>query len=167
MRRLTSCAAAVIIGAATLGAVASYQAAGAAEHTTFKLHQDAPALVPVDIALPGASHGDMLAFKAKITGDDGIGGTLRGILITVDLPDDSGDILEDRIGQLIFDLGNGNSLVAAGGSVYPAKGVEMAANTAQVRAVTGGTGSYIGARGQVTTVRNEDGSYEHSFELLD
>ena len=42
----------------------------------------------------------------------------------------------------------------------------MAANTEQVRAVIGGTGTYIGARGQVTTVRNDDGSYEHSFELL-
>ena len=167
MRRPTFYVAAAIIAAAALAAVATAPTAGAEEHTTFKLHQDAPALVPVDITLAGASHGDMLAFEAKISGDDGSAGTLRGILITVDLPDESGDLLEDRIGQLIFDLGNGSSLVVAGGSVYPSKGTEMAANTEQVRAVVGGTGTYIGARGQVTTVRNDDGSYEHSFELLD
>ena len=167
MRRLTSYVAAVIIGVAALGTVASYPVASAEERTSFKLRQEVPTLAPVDIALGGASHGDMLAFEAKISGDDGSVGILRGILITVDLPDDSGDVHEDRIGQLIFDLGNGASLVVAGGSVYPGAGTEMAANTEQVRAVIGGTGTYIGARGQVTTVRNDDGSYEHSFELLD
>ena len=129
MRRLTAYVAAVIIGAAALAAVATAPTVGAEERKTFKIHQDAPALVPVDLTLAGASHGDMLAFEAKISGDDGSVGTLRGILITVDLPDDSGDVLEDRIGQIVFDLGNGSSLVVAGGSVYPSKGTEMAANT--------------------------------------
>jgi hypothetical protein len=58
-------------------------------------------------------------------------------------------------------------IVVSGASVYPEQSVEMAINNPQVRAVIGGTGDFIGARGQVTTVRNEDGSYEHSFEILD
>ena len=37
----------------------------------------------------------------------------------------------------------------------------------QLRAVVGGTGIYMGARGQLTTVRNEDGTYEHLIELMD
>ena len=94
MRRLTSYAAALILGVTALAAVASVPTAGADARTTFKIHQDAPALAPVDITLAGASHGDMLAFEAKISADDGSTGTLRGILITVDLPDDSGNLLD-------------------------------------------------------------------------
>jgi hypothetical protein len=33
--------------------------------------------------------------------------------------------------------------------------------------VTGGTGTYLGATGQVTTSRNDDGSYTHTFELVE
>jgi hypothetical protein len=133
----------------------------------FTLRQEAPALTTVDLGAAGASHGDMLAFEARIAAEDGTAGFLSGILITVDLPDGSGDLLEDRIGQLTFDLGGGNSLVVSGKTVYPPQGVEMNANAPQLRAVIGGTGSFIGARGQVTTARNDDGSYSHRFELVD
>ena len=110
----------------------------------------------------------MLAFEADITADDGTAGTLRGILITVDLPDAEGDPFEDRIGQLVFDLGAGNSLVVAGASVYAGSTTEMkSTNEPQLRAVVGGTGKFLGARGQVTTTRDPDGTYEHRFELLD
>jgi hypothetical protein len=33
--------------------------------------------------------------------------------------------------------------------------------------VVGGTGDFMGARGQVATTRNDDGSYRHEFTLLD
>lgn len=152
---------------AVLALAAVSSASLAAERQTFSIHQDPPDLNAVDLAIDGASHGDMLAFEAPITHDDGTAGTLRGILITVDLPGPGGEVDEDRIGQLQFDLGGGNSLVVAGGSVYPAASAEMAAGNAQVRAVIGGTGTFIGARGQVTTVRDADGSYDHKFELVD
>jgi len=35
-----------------------------------------------------------------------------------------------------------------------------------VRAALGGTGKYMGARGQVTSTRNPDGSYTQVFTLL-
>jgi hypothetical protein len=158
-------AAAVVLG--TIGTVGSPMAEAAGERTTFKVRQELPVLVTVDIGTEGASHADMLAFEALITHDDGTAGILRGILTTVDIPDGAGDVLEDRVGQLVFDLGDGSMIVVSGASVYPEQSVEMAINNPQVRAVIGGTGDFIGARGQVTTVRNEDGSYEHSFEILD
>ena len=43
----------------------------------------------------------------------------------------------------------------------------MATHNAQVRAVIGGTGRFLGARGQVTTIRAEDGHYDHTFELVE
>jgi len=166
MRRVSATLAAAVALAA-LGTVASPVADAAGERTTFKVRQEVPVLVTVDIGPEGASHADMLAFEALIKREDGTQGILRGILTTVDIPDGSGDVLEDRVGQLVFDLGDGSMLVVSGASVYPHQSVEMAVNQAQVRAVIGGTGDFIGARGEVTTVRNEDGSYEHSFELLD
>jgi len=107
----------------------------------------------------------MLAFDAPIRSERGHTGTLRGILFTVMLPGE-GRPHEGRIGQLYFDLGNGNSLVVTGGTTYLGQNTEMTPNAPQVRAVIGGTGEYIGARGQVTTTRRPDRTYEHSFELV-
>ena len=42
----------------------------------------------------------------------------------------------------------------------------MALNYPLIQAITGGTGKYMGVRGQVTTTRIADESYEHKFELL-
>lgn len=153
----------LVLGA---GSLALAFGAGAAEHTTLKVRQETPVLVTVDVGEAGASHGDILAFEAAIAREDGSAGVLRGMLTTVDIPDGD-DLLEDRVGQLVFDLGNGDMLVVAGSSVYPPGSVEMATNNAQVRAVIGGTGRFLGARGQVTTIRAEDGHYDHTFELVD
>jgi hypothetical protein len=35
----------------------------------------------------------------------------------------------------------------------------------QKNAVVGGTGKYKGVRGEVTTTRNEDGTYTHIFDI--
>jgi hypothetical protein len=168
MRNVTAKATVVALTcAAVLSLLSFFTEASAEERQTLKVRQDLPVLVTVDIGDPGVSHADMLAFEATITSDDGSSGILRGILITVDIPDDSGDVLEDRVGQLVFDLGDGNMLVVSGASVYPDQSIEMATNKEQIRAVIGGTGRFIGARGQVTTVRADRGHYDHTFELLD
>ena len=67
---------------------------------SFVVEQQAPVLSPVDLPPAGAgpSPGDMLAFEAAIRTEDGATGTLRGNLVTVDLPDD-GDPFEDRLGR--------------------------------------------------------------------
>jgi alpha-D-ribose 1-methylphosphonate 5-triphosphate synthase subunit PhnG len=36
---------------------------------------------------------------------------------------------------------------------------------AQKRAVVGGTGKYRGIKGEVTTTRNEDGTYKHVLDV--
>lgn len=139
----------------------------AGETNVFMVRQEAPVLAHADLATEGASHGDMLAFQAKFTTEAGTAGVLNGLLITVDIADGELDVLEDRIGQLAFDFGNGDSILAGGQSVYPGTDHEMSADAPQLRAITGGTGTYMGARGQITTTRNTDGSYEHMFELMD
>lgn len=148
--------------------LAAMAAGGAqAEGTkTIKLHQAPPALAQIDLGAAGTSHGDILAFEAGLTGENGTKATLMGILTTIDIAEGE-DAFEDRSGQIYVDFGSGNSLVIAGKSVYQNNGQLMVPGAPQLRAVVGGTGDYIGARGQVTTTRNDDGSYEHVIELVD
>lgn len=132
---------------------------------TLKLRQEKPVLSHLDVGTSGPSHGDILAFEAQISGENSLSGVMHGMLVTVDIADGE-DTLEERSGQIYFDLGGGNSIAVAGKSVYAGDNREMSVNTPQVRAVIGGTGEYIGTSGQVTTTRNEDGSYEHIIELV-
>ena len=152
-----------------LGSASALPAAQAAPPTrTLVLTQQPPALHPVDLHTEGASVADMVLYEASVAGEQGESGTLTGFLITADMPDaETGDTHQDRLGQLSFDLGNGTSLVVAGEAIYPGEDVEMTPNAAQLRAVVGGTGEFMGARGQVETTRNEDGGYRHEFTLLD
>lgn len=146
--------------------LAALSTSAMADKRVIKLHQDKPTLTQVDFGAAGSSHGDMLAFEAAVSGDNGVKGTMQGVLVTVDIAEGD-DNFEDRTGQIYFELGGGNSIVLAGHSVYKGNAQEMEANTPQLRAVIGGTGDYIGATGQVTTTRNPDGSYDHVVELID
>jgi hypothetical protein len=49
---------------------------------------------------------------------------------------------------------------------YPPTAGEFDAGQPVVRAILGGTGKYMGARGQLTSTRNPDGSYTQVFTLL-
>lgn len=141
----------------------------AAEVTTkFTIHQDEPSLVHVDLGKKGQSHGDLLAFDAPIQTTKGDKGKLSGFVLTVAIPEKDHEVFQDRIVSMVFDLGDANTLVISGKSVYPHRGeLEMVKNNPQIRAIIGGTGKYIGARGQISTTRDEDGGYTHLFELVD
>ena len=153
-----------------LGSADALPAVQAGQPTrTLVLTQQPPTLHAIDLHTEGASVADMVLYEAAIAGERGESGTLTGVLITADVPDpETGDPHQDRLGQLSFDLGDGDSLVVAGEAVYPGGDAEMAAGAAQLRAVVGGTGDFVGARGQVATTRDgEDGGYRHEFTLLD
>ncbi|BDX34808.1 hypothetical protein TUM20985_53550 [Mycobacterium antarcticum] len=165
MRALTAVAA---IGFACVGVGALPPAQAEGRTHTFVLTQQPPALHPVDADMPGASVADAVLYESVITGDHGENGLLTGFLITADVPDaETGDVDADRLGQLSFDLGGGNMLAVIGESTYRGEAVEMTPSAPQLRAVVGGTGTFIGSRGQVATTRNGDGTYRHEFTLLD
>ena len=133
---------------------------------TFTVIQAQPTITNIDVGAPGGTHGDMLAFKAPFTTENGAKGMISGIIITVALPDDVGGEYFDRVGNIVLDSGGVDSLVLAGKSLYGTGEGEMTKYKSQVRAVTGGTGRYIGARGQITTTRVTSGEYKHVVELL-
>jgi hypothetical protein len=76
--------------------------------------------------------------------------------------------VEQRITQLFF-ISNDrqHQIVVAGVPDYPVNGAEFEADHPVVRAVLGGTGAFIGARGQLTSIRHPAGGYTQTFALLD
>jgi hypothetical protein len=114
--------------------------------------------------LPGEIPGRKTYYAAKLTKPSGAAfGLLTGNVSTV--APVAGNPEEARLRNLIFTF-PGGQIVATGNSVYPLGAVEINPNKSIVIAVIGGTGTYLGARGQVVTSRNTDGTYTHKFTLL-
>ena len=80
---------------------------------------------------------------------------------------DANPNLERRATLLFFTFAQGkDQIIALGAADYTASAPEFEAGQPVVRPVLGGTGKYIGARGQVTSTRSDDGSYTQVFTLL-
>jgi len=134
--------------------------------TSIKLHQELPKIVHIDLGVVGNSTGDLMAFDSVFSNDKGMTGMLSGYITTIDIPNET-ETFEDRMVHMVFEFGGANTIVVGGKSVYPKiLGAEFTKLKPQIRAVIGGTGEYMGARGQLTTTRNEDGTYEHLIELM-
>jgi hypothetical protein len=164
----------VALTVAAIGAagIAATIAANEHEDSSLVLLQESPSLTPIDLGGDGTGHGDMLLFDAPFTTEDGSrGGVLTGVLVVADMPvstDEDAEIVQSRMTHLVFDFGAGSTIVVAGSAVYPeGEAAEMVAGTPQMRAVIGGTEDFLGARGQIATTRNDDGTYAHELTLLD
>lgn len=137
--------------------------------TTIKFIQEKPIMAHLNLGDTANSHGDGMAFEAPIkdTAGNEVGEVL-GWLVTVDLMD--GDAanpkyLTERIGTMIFNMGEENEIIAQGGTTYRKGEQQMNPGYAQRRAVVGGTGKYKGIEGEVTTTRNDDGTYTHVLNV--
>ena len=134
---------------------------------TFTIFQSKPEIQHIDLGSPGMSLGDILAFEAPFTTKDGEKGKMLGMVTIVSLPTGPNDPFLDRIISAVLDFGENNTLIVGGKSVYNSYQSEIKDNAPQIRAVIGGTGRFIGARGQITTSRSPSGNYEHVIQLLD
>jgi len=85
----------------------------------------------------------------------------------VKLPTDANPNLERRATLMFFIFADGkDQIIAFGAADYSPAVPEFEAGKPVVRPVLGGTGKSMGARGQVTSTRNQDGSYTQVFTLL-
>jgi hypothetical protein len=94
-------------------------------------------------------------------------GEVIGSKTLVKVPTEANPNLERRATLMFFTFDDRkDQIIAFGVADYSPNVPEFEAGQAVVRAILGGTGKYIGARGQLTSTRNADGSYTQAFTLL-
>ena len=136
---------------------------------TLTVYQDAPKMNPLDVGPPGNSPGDVYYFSALLHSSSGgpVIGEVFGAKTLIKTAADASTNVEQRATALIFTFRNReDQIVVMGVPEYPANAAEFNQGQPVVRAILGGTGKYIGARGQLTSTRSADGSYIQVFTLL-
>ena len=158
---------------AALSASALIVACGARATTpsneTFTVYEDAPKMSLLDLGAPGNSLGDIYHFSAPLHSERGgpVTGEVIGSKTLVKMATDADPNLERRATLLFFTFADRkDQIIAFGVADYTPSAPEFDAGQSVVRPVLGGTGKYMGARGQVTTTRSADGSYTQVFTLL-
>ena len=107
--------------------------------------------------------GDTSYYSAELTTVEGkAAGVIMGHLETVRLHAEAWD----RIGTAVFQFSATDTIVIVGAVNYPAGTLHSRDGAQILRAVVGGTGAHIGARGQVSSVRSPNGSFVHTFTLI-
>ncbi len=136
---------------------------------TLTIYEDAPTLMPLDLGTPGNSPGDAYYFSAPLHSSPGgpVTGEVFGSKTLVKMAGQAHPDLEKRATLLSFTFAGGqDQIIAFGAGDYPPTAAEFNAGQPVVRAILGGTGKYIGARGQLTSTRTADGSYTQVFTFV-
>jgi hypothetical protein len=136
---------------------------------TFTIYEDAPTLTPLDLGPPGNSPGDAYYFSAPLHSSPGgpVTGEVFGSKTLVKLAGLANPNSEKRATLLLFTFSGGQDQIIAFGAIdYPPTAAEFDPGQPVVRPILGGTGRYMGARGQLTSTRNKNGSYTQVFTLL-
>jgi hypothetical protein len=114
---------------------------------------------------PSGDSGDVTAFNAPVAKDGQPHGSFLGTMTKVGSIGDGWNIeREERMLTAVFDLPEGQISVL-GVSYYKESDRLLTIGEPVTRAIVGGTGKYVGVDGEVTTVRNEDGSYTHTLRI--
>lgn len=130
---------------------------------TLVIYQASAVINYFDVGGDSFGSGDVYAWNAPITAEDGRAGSIAGVHQTVTMPTD-GLFREVRIGYAAMDFGNGDTIVFGGliagqtpGPGLIAPGVEL------VNAIIAGAGAFGGAKGEIRSVRAPDNSWTHTL----
>ena len=154
-----------VIACAALALLVSATGCGSGERVLTLTQQPDPVKLVTVNANQAGHAGDLYVFEGPVLKDGKVFGAMVGTLtrLGAGLPAWH-DEREDRLISAVFDLEDGQISIEGVSYYAPDAGPQM--SQPEVRAVVGGTGAYIGARGEVTTTRNADGSYTHVIRLL-
>jgi hypothetical protein len=136
---------------------------------TFTVYEDAPKMSQLDLGASGKSLGDVYHFVAPLHSSPGgpVTGELIGSKTLVKVPTEANPNLERRATLMFFTFDDQkDQIIAFGVADYSPTAAEFDAGKSVMRAILGGTGKYMGARGQLASTRNADGSYTQVFTLL-
>jgi hypothetical protein len=158
---------AALLGCSLITACSPHSTNPASE--TFTVYEDAPKTSLLDLGAPGNSLGDVYHFSAPLHAEPGgpVTGELIGSKTLVKVPTDENPNLERRATLMFFTFADRkDQIIAFGVADYSPSVPEFDAGQPVVRAILGGTGKYMGARGQLASTRNSDGSYTQTFTLV-
>src|SRR6266508_1445336 len=133
---------------------------------TFTVYEDAPKMTVLDLGAPGNSLGDVYHFSAPLHSERSgpVAGEVIGSKTLVKLATDANPNLERRATLLFFTFADRkDQIIALGVHDYSPTVAEFNAGKSVARAILGCTGRYMGARGQLISTRNADGSYTQVF----
>jgi hypothetical protein len=136
---------------------------------TFTVYEDAPKMSQLDLGAPGNSLGDVYHFSAPLHEKAGgpVTGEVIGSKTLVKVPTDDNPNLERRATLMFFTFADRkDQIIIFGVGDYKPNVPEFESGQPVVRAIIGGTGKYIGARGEVASMRSADGSYTQQFTLV-
>ena len=122
------------------------------------LHQNT-----VDLGPEGKSGGDVYVFDGPLLDaeEQETVGSVYGTQTSIAV--DGG--AETVQAMITYDFGDGDRITIGGIGQYPRADMGLVEGQEFERPILGGTGSYAGADGTVTSVRRSDGGYEHTFEI--
>ncbi len=153
---------AALAGALALALLIPAAAVQGAGPETLVVRQDPFDVSVHDLAGDGIGHGDLYTWIAPASAEDGRTGTIVGEHQVVHLPTE-GLYAEVRIGTSVLDLGNGDSVAFAGLVPVTTPLGQIEPGTELVNAIIGGAGAFAGAKGEIRSVRGEDGSWTHTL----
>jgi hypothetical protein len=136
---------------------------------TLTFIQDKPLMTHVNLGDSAHGHGDGMAFESVLKDTTGTAvGEVLGWMVTVDIEDgDSANPVHitDRVGTMVIKFDDQNKIVTSGGTSYHRDDKLLKLGVFQKSAIVGGTGKYKGIKGELTTSRNEDGTYKHILDI--
>jgi hypothetical protein len=117
----------------------------------------------IDLGRRGPSQGDLVVFDSPLVKSGGqkpvghVFGTQTAITVK-----GSSEVVQAMI---TFDLGGGNKITVGGVGQFGKGGAGLVPSTPFVRPILGGTGSYAGATGSLTSIHRPNGDYEQTFSI--
>jgi hypothetical protein len=124
----------------------------------------------IDIPPAGKSLGDAFYFNGTLRSENATGpiiGELYGITTVVKMSTSTSAGQEQRLAHLFYTFNNKtDQIVVEAVSDYPVQSNTLEKNQTIVRPILGGTGKYLGIRGQDVGTRNADGSYTHVLTMF-
>ena len=120
----------------------------------------------LDLGAMGDSPTDLVVVSsAGFTDDTGRNGTVNGFEFYADLGDVAGDPFDDLLGIMVYDFGDGSTIVSMSKTFIPLEDNEIPIGQSVDRALVGGTGEFLGVMGVDAVTRNADDSYSHLLTL--
>ena len=117
----------------------------------------------IDLGSPGPSAGDLIVFDGPIVTTDGrkpaghVYGTQTSVKAT-----EATEVVQAFI---TYDFGDGNRITIGGTGQYTTGAKGLQPGKTFVRPILGGTGTYAGADGTLTSVHEANGDYRQTFSI--